>query len=49
MGFSTPWPSKDKCDAALSKNHPNTMIAAVARDSEWKFLGASLVVLQGIS
>jgi hypothetical protein len=36
-------------DAALSKNHPSVEIATIARYSEGKFLGASLVVLQGTS
>jgi hypothetical protein len=40
--------AKINVDAAVSKNHPSAAIAAVARDSEGSFFGASSV-LQGIS
>jgi ribonuclease HI len=40
---------KVNVDAAVSKNFPAAAISAVARDEGGQFLGASVVVLQGVS
>ena len=39
---------KIKIDAALFKNTSTTSVAAIARDDDGRFLGASALVLRGI-
>jgi ribonuclease HI len=41
--------SKVNVDAALSKNSDKAAIAAVVRDEGGKFMGASVVVLEGVT